>query len=192
MGKDDRTLAQVAESFGVSEGDNTPIPAALLAEISRQITREMASSYIYVAMSSAMDDLGWKGMAAWFHEHAEEELKHVGRFIRYLLDRDYVPKYDAVPPPAGAWKAPLEAFRDAHSHELEVTGNIKALHRLATEGRDEQAAAFLNHFLEEQTEEEAVFLDALRRVELAGDNSAALLVLDQEFGGAGGPAAAGG
>lgn len=192
MRVDDRTLRQIAEEFGVSEGDNTPIPAMLLAEISKQVTREMASSYIYVAMSCAMDDLGWKGMAAWFHEHAEEELKHVGRFVRYLLDRDHVPRFEAVPPPSGAWKDPLGAFRDAHAHELEVTGNIKALHRLATEGRDEQAAAFLNHFLEEQTEEEAVFLDALRRVELAGGNSAALLVLDQEFGAAGGPAAAGG
>jgi ferritin len=65
--------------------------------------------------------------------------------------------------------------------EKQVTASINRLYSLAEESGERSASAMLDWFVGEQIQEEAEARFVLKRLRLAEDNSAALLLLDQQF-----------
>jgi ferritin len=59
---------------------------------------------------------------------------------------------------------------------------IDALYDLAREKQDHATQVALQWFITEQVEEEASAEQAVDQLRMAGDNAAALLMLDQKFG----------
>ena len=59
---------------------------------------------------------------------------------------------------------------------------IDDLYFLASEERDRASQVFLEWFVTEQVEEEDQVSEAIDQLTLAGDNGAALLLLDRELG----------
>ena len=53
-------------------------------EINAQITRELYSAYLYLAMSADAMHKGFKGAANWFAVQFKEEQAHAERFMKYL------------------------------------------------------------------------------------------------------------
>jgi ferritin len=68
-------------------------------------------------------------------------------------------------------------------YELEkgVTASIHHLYTLAERLGERSATAMLDWFVSEQLQEEAEARFVCKRLRLAGDNTAALLLLDQQF-----------
>lgn len=65
--------------------------------------------------------------------------------------------------------------------EKGVTASINRLYSLAEQVGERSATAMLDWFVAEQLQEEAEARFVRKRLRLAGDNSAALLLLDQQF-----------
>lgn len=148
----------------------------------RQVCEEFHSAYLYLAIAGAMELRGLKGFARWLYLQAEEEVEHAMKFFKFLLDRGQPIVLQEIPAVDPSWASPLEAFRQAHQHEQYISSRIHHLVDLAREVGDKPTEQFLQWFVEEQVEEEALTGEIVARLELAGNDGGALLLLDQEMG----------
>jgi ferritin len=65
---------------------------------------------------------------------------------------------------------------------LEITSRIHKLYELSVRENDYPAQVFLNWFVTEQVEEEKTATEVVERLRMAGEDGAALLLLDKELG----------
>lgn len=146
-----------------------------------QITLEFSAAYAYLGIAAYFDAENLTGFASWMTEQHHEEIAHAHKFFQFMLDRDAGVRLGSIPEPKQDFSSPADALGAALNHEQKVTGAIHHLYALATEEGDYASIPLLSWFVDEQTEEEATVGRALDRVQLAGDNPAALLVLDREM-----------
>ena len=76
----------------------------------------------------------------------------------------------------------MDVLKKALEHERSVTEMINALYASAKKENDYPTEALMQWFVLEQVEEEASALKLVERLEMAGDDKAALLILDREVG----------
>ena len=160
-----------------------PLSQAMLDGLNQQISSEFAAEFAYLAMAGWFDNESLLGFSAFMEAQAAEERGHALRLYEYVLDRNGRVAIGPVAAVTGDFADAAAAFRAALANEEQVSESIKRLHQLALDEGDSPTAVFLEWFLTEQVEEEKTFDDIVRRVELAGANPAALLVLDIELGG---------
>ena len=98
----------------------------------------------------------------------------------------WAPEEEGAWPPGGASKwwlhQALAAFENSLAHEQRVTKSIHDIVSLASDEKDYGTVRFLDWFVNEQVEEEASVGDAIARLEMVGDDKAALCFLDRELG----------
>lgn len=147
-----------------------------------QISMELASSVAYLQMSAYFAERNLSGMSSWMRSQAEEERNHADRFLDFVLNRGNRVRIEELAAPVAEFQGPEHVFATALEQEQAVTGAIHDLYRLATDRGDLAAFPFLQDFIAEQNEEEAMVEAILDRLRLAGDDSSALLLLDHELG----------
>lgn len=151
-----------------------------------QIQAELYSAYVYLAMSAHFAEENFDGFSRWMRLQAQEELDHAMRFYEYLLERGAHVELRAVDAPEAEFGPPVELFRRSLDHEKKITGMIHELFHLAREKNDYASEQMLQWFINEQVEEEDSVGRAVQQLEMAGDNTSALLMLDHRFGERGG------
>jgi len=154
----------------------------VLDALNDQIRMEMSSGYVYLSMAAQFEHEAFDGFARWMRLQAAEELQHAMRLFGYVNRRGGRVVLQAVDAPPESFGRPLEAFRTALDHEQAVTASIHALVHLAAEKGDLATERELDWFVTEQVEEEENAQRAVDLLTRAGDNDAALLMLDREFG----------
>jgi ferritin len=88
----------------------------------------------------------------------------------------------SVDQPPSSFRSPLDAFEQALEHEKEVTAHIHEHYDLAIQEKDYPAKVLLDWFVQEQVEEEKTATEIVERLTMAGEDGAALLMLDKELG----------
>jgi ferritin len=147
-----------------------------------QINAELFSSYLYLSMAAYFESENWNGFAAWMKAQSGEEYGHAMKFFKYINDVDAVVTLEAIGKPKTAWKSPLQAFEEAHKHELEITDSINKLVALAIQEKDYATNLFLNYFVTEQVEEVSTVAQIVHKFKLLNDNKTSLFLLDRELG----------
>jgi len=147
-----------------------------------QITAELYSSYLYLAMNAWLAAEGLPGAARWMALQVREEVFHAQKFFNHILDRGGRIALAPIEAPAPKWKTPLEIFEAAHAHEQKVTALLNSLMNLARTENDHASELFLGWFITEQVEEEATAQETARKFKLAAGQGAALFLIDQELG----------
>ena len=150
-----------------------------------QIALEFASSYAYLQMAAFFDNANLPGFSHWMRMQAEEERAHAMKFFDFVLDRGNEVELRAVAAPASDFTSPLSVFQASLGHEQKVSAAIRALYAQASAANDYESFALLQWFIDEQVEEEATVSELIEQLTMAGDNGAALLLLDRELGGRG-------
>ncbi len=158
------------------------------AALNDQINAEMGAYYTYLSMSAWFEDRDFRGFAAWMRRHAEEEMMHAMKLFDYINERNGRVLLQALAQPTTDWDSPLTVFQDALSHEQHVTQLINDLVKLASRENDQATYSFLQWYVDEQVEEEALVDAAIQDLNLVGDFGPGLFLLDRELGTA--PAAA--
>lgn len=158
------------------------MPAELAAAFNEQITMELASSIAYLQMSAYFESQNLTGMASWMRMQSDEEHDHALRFFEFVVDRGNTVQLGKLETPRADFTNPAQVFESSLEQEQAVTRAIHDLYRLATDHGDLASFPFLQSFIEEQNEEEAMVETILERVRLAGDGSSAILLLDTELG----------
>jgi len=155
----------------------------LQTAINAQIKNEYFSSYLYLSMAAYCESINFSGFAGWLRRQSEEELTHAMKLYDYMLDRDGRVVLDKIGQPPSEFGSLIEMFAQVLEHEKEVSSMINRLYELALAENDHATSVELQWFIQEQVEEEKSASDMVENIKLAGDNSAALLMLDRQLAG---------
>lgn len=157
----------------------------LATAFNRQISMELASSLGYLQMSAYFEEENLTGMASWMRLQADEERDHALRFFDFVIDRGNTVRLESLDAPQAEFSDAESVFEAALKTEQEVTEAIHDLYRLASDSGDLASYPFLQSFIEEQNEEEAMVETILERIRRAGNEPSAILLIDGELGGRG-------
>jgi ferritin len=166
----------------MSESAQTPMKSAVKDAVGEQIKHELYSAYLYLSMAGSFEVANLPGFARWMRKQSEEEREHGMKFFDFLLDRGEQVQLRAIDEPPYAFRSPLDTFEQALEHEKEITSRIHSLYDLAVQENDYPAQVLLNWFVGEQVEEEKSATEIVERLRMAGEDGAALLLLDRELG----------
>jgi ferritin len=159
------------------------IKPSIEVAINDQINHEFEAAYLYLSMSAHFEATGLPGFARWMRLQSQEELAHGMKLFDYVHARNGRAKLQPIQAPPQQFGRPIEVARLVLQHEQKVTQLIGKLYETAANERDFVTAAQLQWFLTEQVEEEKTATDLVQRLEIAGDNANALLVIDRELAG---------
>ncbi len=148
-----------------------------------QVTRELSASLAYLQMAAHFEAEERPGMARWMAAQSDEEAGHARMFIDHVVDRDGRVEIGAINAPVSKFDSPLHVFEEALRHERYVTEEIRNLYRLATELGDLESLPFLQGFLLEQVEEEALVSGICERIGRLDGNEVGLALIEAELGG---------
>jgi ferritin len=147
-----------------------------------QVNFEIYSSYLYMAMTSALEAMNFKGAAHWMRIQTLEELFHANKFFNYIIDRGGRAVLQEIKKPKTDWKSFLEVFDDAHKHEIIVTSRICNLVDLALMEKDHVTNSTLQWFVTEQIEEESNGKTIIEKIKKTKNSSDGLMMIDTELG----------
>lgn len=150
--------------------------------LNEQMNKEFYSYYLYLSMAAHFDSNNLKGFGQWLKIQAKEEASHAMKLYEYLISRGGKVILQPIDAPPSDWKAHKNIFEDAYRHEQKVTGLISKLVELAKLEKDHPTEIFLQWFVTEQVEEEALASEVLQKLQLIGNDGSALFVLDGELG----------
>ena len=151
------------------------------AAINDQMAKEFYAAYLYLAMAAYFEAASLPGFAHWMRAQNAEEQVHALKLFQYLLDSGAKVELKEIPQPPAVFKGPLDVMRQSLEHEQKVTAAIHKLYELAAEEKDYPAQLALEWFITEQIEEERTVTDIINRLKHAGDDGAALLMIDHEL-----------
>ena len=130
--------------------------------LNAQYNEEHANDAMYQAMANWASANGYRGVAAWFNNQANEEREHAGRFKGYMESVFVDVVKEAVPAPRTEFKNVTELFEAGIEAEQNTTDNIFAIFKQAMKEEDLFTLDFIKHFIAEQREEESSFEGMLR------------------------------
>lgn len=150
--------------------------------INEQIKYELDSAYLYLSMASYCESKNLNGFASWMMSQSKEEYEHAMKFYNFLHERGAEVKLLPIDQPPKSFGSPIELFEQALKNEQKVTKLIHKLYKIALDTNDYPAQVMLHWFIEEQVEEENMVNDIIEQLKLAGDQGAALLMMDRQLG----------
>lgn len=158
------------------------ISKKMVDRINEQINREMFSAYLYMAMSARMTEAGYKGIGKWLMIQFHEEMFHAMKFYGYLQDQGAAVDLKPIASPAFKETAVKELFQHVLEHEKSVTKSITEIMAQAIEEKDYATQVLAQWYVNEQVEEEKNDMEILQAIDLLGNSSQGLFMLNIELG----------
>ncbi len=149
--------------------------------LNKQIAVEANAAFTYLSMASWADSNGIEGAAAFFYTHAEEEHAHMMKIVHFLNEVGGKAVIPSVPQPAEAYDSIQEICKKAFKHEQQVSKSIHSIVEMAREENDHVVDEFLRWFVDEQKEEEVLFMRVMDKIKLIGEGGLSLYYIDKEL-----------
>lgn len=149
--------------------------------LNKQIEMEAASSQYYLAMASWAETQGLKGVAAFLYKHADEERMHMLKLIRFVNERGAHALVPALRQPPAFFKSITKVFDEVLRHEETVTAEINKLVDITLKEKDYTTHNFLQWYVAEQIEEEALARDLVDKLRLIGEDKGGLYLFDRDL-----------
>ena len=150
--------------------------------LNEQVKIEAESSQVYLAMASwAEIQPGIDNITAFFYRHSDEERMHMLKLIHFINDRG---GFAVVPPlaqPSLTFPSIKHAFEALLKHEIMVSESINKLVDIALNEKDYATHNFLQWYVAEQIEEEALARTMNDKLELIGDDKGGLYLFDKDI-----------
>lgn len=148
--------------------------------LNKQVTIEAESSQVYLAMASWAEVQGLEGVAMFMYAHSDEEREHMLKLIKFINERGghaQVSTLSAPPTEFGSFK---EMFEQLFQHEVKVSASINDLVDVTLQEKDYATHNFLQWYVAEQIEEEALARNILDKINLIGDDKGGLYLFDND------------
>lgn len=149
--------------------------------LNSQITKELFSSYLYLAIADYFAERNLDGFANWFEIQAKEELDHALLFRRFLLNNGVPVSHHKLEAPNINYDQLGKVLDAVLAHEQSITASIEAIYTQALDCKDYKTTQFLDWFIKEQTEEEKNATDLCKKFELFGSDPKGLYLLNAEL-----------
>ena len=148
--------------------------------LNKQIKIEAESSQVYLAMACWAEVQGFEGVAQFMFAHSDEERMHMLKLVKFVNERGghaKVSHLEAPPTEFGSFK---NMFETLFNHEVMVSQSINDLVHITLEERDYATHNFLQWYVSEQIEEEALARNILDKINLIGDDKGGLYLFDND------------
>jgi len=150
--------------------------------LNEQVKIEAQSSQVYLAMASwAEIQAGIDNITTFFYNHSDEERMHMLKLVHFINERGGFAKVPALEQPNLTFPSIKHAFEDLLSHEIFVSESINKLVDIALEDKDYATHNFLQWYVAEQIEEEALARTLNDKLELIGDEKSGLYLFDKDI-----------
>ena len=132
------------------------LTSALAQALNKQIASEFSASNHYLAIATYFAKQSLDEWAAFFFRQSEEERMHGMKILNYLIDNDADVHLPATKEARVDFPDALAAVSSALESEQKVTQQFNDMAALATKHNDFRGLQFLQWFINEQVEEEAI------------------------------------
>lgn len=150
--------------------------------LNEQIRIEAESSQVYLAMASwAEIQPGLNNVTSFFYQHSDEERMHMLKLIHFVNERGGFAVVPSLPQPQLTYPSINHAFKDLLKHEIFVSESINKLVDIALTEKDYATHNFLQWYVAEQIEEEALARTLNDKLELIGDEKSGLYLFDKDI-----------
>ena len=153
----------------------------MVDKLNQQINMEHNAHNLYLAMSSWCRFKGYDGAADFFYIHCKEEMDHMTRLFDYVIEAGAQAIVGALPKPPSEFESLKDVFEQTYAHEQTVTASINELVDFASDQKDYSTLNFLQWYVGEQHEEEALFNGILDKINLIGMEGMGLYMIDREI-----------
>lgn len=155
--------------------------ARVEAALNEQIQKEGSSSQYYLAMASWAENQGLNGTAQFLYKQSDEERFHMLKLVKFINERGGRAVIPAIEqPPVDV--ANLEGvFESLLSHEIAVTESINNLVDVCLQEKDYTTHNFVQWYVAEQLEEEALARTILDKLRLVGNDKGGMYLFDRDL-----------
>lgn len=149
--------------------------------LNHQVKIEAESSQIYLAMASWAETQGYNGTAQFLYKHSDEERVHMLKLVQYINERGghaFVPQ---LPAPPKDYTSLTKLFQTLLDHEIMVSSEINNLVDICLNLKDYTTHNFLQWYVSEQIEEEALARTIMDKLALIGNDKGGLYLFDRDI-----------
>src|SRR5574343_632066 len=150
--------------------------------LNKQIELEASSSQYYLAMASWAETQGLNGVAGFLYTHADEERMHMLKLMKFVNERGGQGIVPALEQPPVKFKSVKAVFEEILKHEIKVTNEINKLVEITLKEKDYTTHNFLQWYVSEKIEEEAMASNVLDKLKLIGNDASGLYFFDRDMG----------
>ena len=153
----------------------------MLSILNDAIHSELFASNLYKHVANQLQRLGYFGAQKFFLSESSDELGHYQKIVDYINDRGLV----ATVPQIEMQEEKVTSLRDAlaigFDTEKTLSEDYSEWFKQAF-AEDVVTAQFFLQFIEHQRKSVGEYGDLIARLDRAGNNEAALLIIDRELG----------
>jgi len=149
--------------------------------LNKQIKAEATSSQLYLAMASWAENSGINGTANFLYQHSDEERTHMLKLVRFVNERGGKADIPSVEIPQKEFESLTHIFTLLLEHEIMVTNMINEVVYICLEEKDYSTHNFMQWFVAEQLEEEALARNILDKLKMIGNDKAGLYLFDRDL-----------
>ena len=153
----------------------------IVAALNQQVAMEGYASFNYLAMASWCDREGLDGCAEFLYRQSDEERMHMLKLFRYINEMDSHALSPAITQVQTDYPSVTNLFENVFASEQAVTASINQLVDLCYKEQDHATLNFLQWYVTEQREEEALMRQILDKIRLIGETPGSLYWIDQEL-----------
>jgi ferritin len=151
------------------------------AALNDQIKVEADSSQVYLSMASWAEIKGLEGIAQFMYKHSDEERMHMLKLVKYVNERGGHAKISALKAPKTEFGTFQKMFEELYEHEILVSHSINELVHVSLGEKDYATHNFLQWYVAEQIEEEALARSILDKIKLIGNDKGGLYLFDRDI-----------
>ncbi|MEE9364072.1 MAG: ferritin [Cellulophaga sp.] len=148
--------------------------------LNKQIQIEAESSQIYLSMASWSEVKGLEGIAGFMYAQSDEERMHMLKLVKFVNERGGHAEISQLAAPEKEFGSFKNMFEQLFQHELYVSKTINDLVHVTLEERDYATHNFLQWYVAEQIEEEALARTILDKINLIGEDKGGLYLFDRD------------
>lgn len=150
-------------------------------QLNNQIESEAASSQYYLAMASYAEVQGYNGVANFMYKHSDEERQHMLKLVKFVNERGGHAIVPELKQPPKEFKDIPSMFKNLLDHEIAITQKINELVSTTLAEKDYTTHNFLQWYVSEQIEEEALARTIMDKLKLIGNDNGGLYMFDRDI-----------
>jgi len=146
-----------------------------------QVQKEASSSQFYLAMASWAESNGLNGTAKFMYQHSDEERFHMLKLIHFINERGGKASIPSINQPQKEFRDLENVFELLLAHEISVTESINNLVDICLQQKDYTTHNFVQWYVSEQLEEEALARTVLDKLRLIGGDKGGMYMFDRDL-----------
>jgi ferritin len=151
--------------------------------LNKAVEHELTAHSFYKNLANQMQAIGFFGAQKYFLKESESELGHYQILADYFNDRGDIAEIPGIAKQSDKARTLKEAFEFVYEIELSLGKFYETfLDEAEDKYKDCATGQFLLQFVEIQRKSVGEVKDILATLKIAGDNSAALLEIDENLG----------